>query len=178
MPGFTITVGTVPANIIVSKLRPDIIIVNTKKTFPRMDITVTSPALRLVHVFWSLQTPTNEFLRYFPPSKPNQVTQNSDLIKIAILSSYTIWNALHKQSWRPRTNLTSTAIALSLLFLHALCCNYNFVALFLSFPAPHHGHIYWWPWYMIWAFVYNLFLLAVFVYIANKDWTIHTLISG
>ena len=33
MPGFTTTGGTLPVNIIVSKLRPDIVIVNTKKKF-------------------------------------------------------------------------------------------------------------------------------------------------
>ena len=69
------------------------------------------------------------------------------------------------QTQMVRTTSPLAVIALSLLlfaciyiiFVYAII----FLLLFLSFasPAQYYGHLYWWPWYMTWAFVYNLFCL-------------------
>ena len=144
-----------------------------------MGITVTSPALRLVHVVWSLQTPTKEFLKYFLPSKPNHLS-HSKKTSVRLPSSLAIPSGMLATNHPGGHRATSppTVIALSLLlhvytlFLYVLL---YFCCLFLSFvsPAPYHGHLYWWPWYMTWAFVYNLFclldiLLCLFIFLPIK----------
>ena len=134
MPGFTTTGGTLPVNIIVSKLRPDIVIVNTKKKFVHLvELTVpfehniSKAHERKTHKYADLVldisqngyncnltcieiaigsrglvTPdTNKRISEIFSSikaKPPK-SLKKDLSKIAILSSYTIWNARHEPSW-------------------------------------------------------------------------------
>ena len=69
------------------------------------------------------------------------------------------------QTQMVRTTSPLAVIALSLLFFACIYIIFVyaiiFLLLFLSFasPARYYGHLYWWPWYMTWAFVYNLFCL-------------------
>ena len=132
MPGFTTTGGTLPVNIIVSKLRPDIVIVNTKKKFVHLvELTVpfehniSKAHERKIHKYADLvldisQNGYNCNLTCIEIGSRGLVTPDTnkriseifssikakppkslkkDLGKIAILSSYTIWNALHEPSW-------------------------------------------------------------------------------
>ena len=89
-----------------------------------MDITVTSPALRLVHVVWSLQTPTNEFLRYFPPSKPNHLS-HSKKTSIRLPSSLAIPSGMlaTNHPGGPQTNLTFNCNC----FVIAVACIYMYI---------------------------------------------------
>ena len=132
MHGFTTTGGTLPVNIIVSKLRPDIVLVNSKKksvhlvelTVP-FEHNISKAHERKTHKYAdlvldisqngyncsltcieigsrSLVTPeTNKRISEIFSSikaKPPK-SLKKDLSKIAILSSYTIWNARHEPSW-------------------------------------------------------------------------------
>ena len=144
MPGFTTTGGTLPVNI-VSKLLPDIVIVNTnKKSFHLVELTVPfernipKAHERKTHKYADLVldisqngyncnltcieigsrglvTPeTNKRISEIFSSikaKPPK-SLKKELSKIAILSSYTIWNARHEPSWGGGggvlTNLTSS----------------------------------------------------------------------
>ena len=102
-----------------------------------------------------------------------------DLSKIAILSSYTIWNARHEPSWGPRTNLNSNCncfvIALFCMYMHMYMQLYFGCFVFVFCLALHPIMVTFtydlgtWP-----GLLYTIFLLAsniaVFVYIiANKD---------
>ena len=155
MPGFTTTEGTLPVNIIVSKLRPDIVIVNTKKKFVHL-VELTVPFEHYISKAHELKThkyadlvldisqngyncnltcieigsrglvtpDTNkrvsEIFSSIKAKSPKSLKK--DLSNIAILSSYTIWNARHEPSWGPQSNLTSNCNS----FVIAVACIYNF----------------------------------------------------
>ena len=55
--------------------------------FPKMGVTVTSPALRLADVVWLLQKPTKEFMSYFLPSKLNHLSQSKKNTSVRLTSS-------------------------------------------------------------------------------------------
>ena len=132
MRGYTTTGGSLPVNIVVSKLRPDIVMVNTKKkSVHLLELTVPfeeniSKAHERKHIKYTdlvsditdtgykcdlicfeigsrgLITPeTNKRISdmfSFIKAKPPR-SLKKDLSRIALLSSYTIWNARHEPSW-------------------------------------------------------------------------------
>ena len=213
MPGCTTTGGTFPVNIIFSKLRPYIVIVNTKRksvhlvklTVP-FEHNISKAHERKTHkyadmVFDISQTGYNCNLTCIEIGSRGLVTPETNksiseifssikakppkslkkyLSKIAILSSYTIWYARHEPSWGPQTNLTSNCNYTVIALICMLFAAFIFLLLcfcLLSRPAPYYGYLYWWPWYMTWTFVYNLFaclIFAVIIYFANKDWLNNT----
>ena len=139
MPGFTMTGGTLPVNIIVSKLRPDIVIVNTKKKFVHLvELTVpfehniSKAHERKTHKYADLvldisQNGYNCNLTCIEIGSHGLVTPEifcsikaippeslkKDLSKIAILSSYTISGMLatnHPGGHRPASPPTVIAL--------------------------------------------------------------------
>ncbi|XP_072021768.1 uncharacterized protein [Amphiura filiformis] len=132
MPGFTTTGGTLPVNVIVSKLRPDIVIINTEKKYAHL-VELTVPFEQ--NISKAHERKTQKYTDLISDISGNGFTCNltcieigsrglvtpdttkrisnifsfvkakpprsikKDLSKLAILSSYTIWNARHEPTW-------------------------------------------------------------------------------
>ena len=145
-----------------------------------MGITVTSPALRLVHVVWSLQTPTKEFLKYFLPSKPNHLS-HSKKTSVRLPSSLAIPSGMlaTNHPGGPQSNLTSNCscfvIAVACINIFFCICYYTLVACFCLLLALHrimvtftddHGT---WPGLLCTIFFCLLdILLCLFIFLPIK----------
>ena len=144
-----------------------------------MDITVASPASRLVHVVWSLQKPIKGYRRYFLSSKPNHQS-HSKKTSVRLQSSLAIPSGMLATNHPGglQTSLTSNYNCFLVIALYLLFAGFFLMLLlfFMFCPALHrimvtfsddHGT---WPGLLCTIFLLAWYLLCLYLYFANKDW--------